>query len=199
MNPSTIRLAAIEYFKVAETTLADANDRYWHAVCTRFYALAYYRVADYDNAFSSATFALQESEDIGQRSGCWVTADLLGKVACARGDYEGSLQHFLYCLQVRKSMGIAPYSQALEGLGVAWTMLGKVADARLAFEKALAEYVPIQSNPTSQAGILRSRFFLKRLTGPNLRPSKEERQALDGWYNQNHLEKVLTSYSPNQT
>ncbi|KAG6840961.1 hypothetical protein H0H93_004401, partial [Arthromyces matolae] len=88
---------------------------------------------------------------------------------------------------------------ALEGLGVTWTMLGKVADARLAFEKALTEYVPIQSNPTSQAGILRSQFFLKRLTGLNLQPSKEERQALDGWYNQNHLEKVLTSYSPNQT
>lgn len=178
--------------EMAEEIFADINNLSCHAISTMRLAMFYYKICQYDQAKSWATSSLEECKNIGYSIGCLSALRTLGQIASAQGDYDGSLQHFIESVKMSKSLGLPSSSDALEGMGVAWAKLGKDTDAQKAFKEALNQHYSEEPTRNSQHDILRIQIFLEHLKNPKLSPSIDELRALQKWYSQDHLDKVLT-------
>ncbi|KAG6871582.1 hypothetical protein C0995_002881 [Termitomyces sp. Mi166 len=188
--------AALNVLKMAESIFAEAENWSWHATSTIrlasffYWACEYYDLAE---AYSWAASSLEESKSIGSSLGCVESLHTLGQIASAQGDYERALEHFLQCLEVNKCLGLPPDGEALEGMGVAWTKLGRFMDAEMAYKEALHQYSSEETTRNSWSDIHRIQFFLKYLEDPKLSPSADEREALSGWYSKFHIDRILAS------
>ncbi|KAG6871420.1 hypothetical protein C0992_011012 [Termitomyces sp. T32_za158] len=184
-----VTLSSLE---LAEEIFAEIKNLSLHAVTTIRLASFYYKRCQYDLASSWAASSLEESQSIGYPIGCLLALRTLGQIASAQGDHEGSLQHFIESIKVGKSMGLSPSGDALEGMGIAWAKLGQVIDAHKAFEEALHQHYSEEPTRNSEHDILRIQFLLNHLRNPKLSPNNNELRALQKWYSQDHLDRILT-------
>ncbi|KAG6918188.1 hypothetical protein DXG01_015976 [Tephrocybe rancida] len=186
--------AALDLLTQAEPVLARVKDWYHHAECSQVTSWVHYDMGQYDLAYACAASALGESDRIGDAQGCAGLHNEIGKILSARGDFEGSLRPHLRSLEIRKASGLPPLSAALQGMGLGWAKLGKVEDARQAFEELLQQFASPDASapsPSIEARIACTHLFLRRLQNPTLIPTQEEYVALRMCYSDGHIEKIL--------
>ncbi|KAG6906201.1 hypothetical protein DXG01_015240 [Tephrocybe rancida] len=183
---------ALDLLTQAEPVLAWAKDWYYHAECSKVISWVHYHMGQYDLAYAYAASALEGSSRIGGGRGCAYLHDRIGKILSARGDFEGSLRSCLRCLEIRKSLGLPPSPDALQGMGLAWAKLGKVEDARQAFEELLQQFASSDAPaPSPDDQFTCTQLFLRRLENPTLLPTQEEYDVLQRLYSDDHIEKIL--------
>ncbi|KAG6816216.1 hypothetical protein H0H87_007714 [Tephrocybe sp. NHM501043] len=185
--------AALNVLMQAEPVLARVNDQLQHSRCLQALATVYYEMDDLDPAYVYATSALKECDDIGDVQGSSYLKNDIGKILSARGQHEASLTSYLQRLEIGTSLGLPASGRALEGVGIAWANLKRVADARQAFEGSLQQYLSEEPVYDAQCGIARSRLFLRKLDNPFVIPTPAERSALRVWYSVDHIDKILLS------
>ncbi|KAG6905880.1 hypothetical protein DXG01_017120 [Tephrocybe rancida] len=186
---------ALDLLTQAEPVLARVKDWEYHAECSRVSSWVHYYMGQYDLAYACAASALEEYDRIGDAQGCAGMHNDIGDIFSARGDFEGSLRSHLRSLEIRKSLRLPPLPGALRGMGLAWAKLGKVEDARQAFEELLQRFARPDApapSPVDQSGIVCTQLFLRRLEDLTLKPTQEEYDALRVWYSDNHIEEILT-------
>ncbi|KAG6846164.1 hypothetical protein H0H93_015659, partial [Arthromyces matolae] len=148
--------SALSLLNQAEVILAKTKDRQRHADCTRSMAYLYYWTGHFDQAYSWATSSFEECTTIGDLTGTSAAFVISGIIASAREDYDVSLDHFLRCLKVRKSMRLLSLGEVLEGMGWVWAKLKKYKDARKALEESLRYYSSSNSNEQVSQGAIRA-------------------------------------------
>ncbi|KAG6913988.1 hypothetical protein DXG01_003039 [Tephrocybe rancida] len=185
---------ALDLLTQAEPVLARVKDWEYHAECSRVSSWVHYYMGQYDLAYACAASALEECDHIGDTQGCAGLHNEIGRILSARGDFEGSLRSHLCSLEIRKSLGLPPLPGALRGMGLAWAKLGKVEDARQAFEELLQQFAGPDApapSPNEQSEIVCTLLFLRRLEDLTLEPTQAEYHALRIWYSDDHIEKIL--------
>ncbi|KAG6912464.1 hypothetical protein DXG01_014365, partial [Tephrocybe rancida] len=131
---------ALDLLMQAEPVLARVKDWEFLAECSRVSSWVHYEMGQYDLAYACAASALEECNRIGDAQGCANLHNEIGKTRSAHRDFEGSFRSHLCSLEIRKSLGLPPIPGALRGMGLAWAKLGKVEDARQAFEDSLQQF-----------------------------------------------------------
>ncbi|KAG6914059.1 hypothetical protein DXG01_002731 [Tephrocybe rancida] len=185
---------ALDLLTQVEPVLAQVKDWEHHAECSCVSLWVHYYMGQYDLAYTCAASALEECDHIGDAQGCAGLHNHIGRIHSAHGNFEGSLRSYLCCLEVLKSLGLPPWSTALRGMGLAWAKLGKVQDACQAFKESLQQLAHPDApapSPITQRKIACTQLFLHRLENPALVPTPEEYDALQGWYSDDHIEKIL--------
>ncbi|KAG6914136.1 hypothetical protein DXG01_002239 [Tephrocybe rancida] len=178
----------------AEPVLARVGDWEHHAECSRVSSWVHYYMGQYDLAYACSVSALKEHDRIGDAQGCANLHNDIGKILSARGDFEGSLRSYLRCLEIWMSLGWSPSSSALQGMGLVWAKLEKVEDARQAFEDSLQPFAHPDApapSPSIEAEMVCTQILLRRLENPTLILTPEEYVALQRWYSDDHIEKIL--------
>ncbi|KAG6913346.1 hypothetical protein DXG01_007536 [Tephrocybe rancida] len=185
---------ALDLLAQAEPVLARVKDWEYHAECSSVSSWVHYHMGQYDLAYACAASALEEFDRIGDAQGCAVLHTEIGRILSACRDFEGSLRSHLRSLEIRKSLGLPPLPDALRGMGLAWAKLGKVDNARQAFEELLQWFARPDApapSPVDQSEIVCTQLFLCRLEDLTLKPTQEEYHALRIWYSDDHIEEIL--------
>ncbi|KAG6904894.1 hypothetical protein DXG01_006434 [Tephrocybe rancida] len=185
---------ALDLLTQAEPVLAQVKDWRHHAECSRVSSWVHYDMGQYDLAYACAASALEEFDRIGDVQGCVGSHNDIGRILSVCGDFEGSLRSHLHCLEIGKTLGLPPLPYALRGMGLAWAKLGKVVDARCAFEESLQQFTSSDAPTLThsiEADIVCTQVFLRQLENSTLIPTPEEYVALQCWYSDDHIEKIL--------
>ncbi|SEU27728.1 AfsR/SARP family transcriptional regulator [Nonomuraea wenchangensis] len=119
----------------------EAGDPIWEANALSAVGWIRLQLGEYDAARDACEQALTLFRRHHDRGGEAATLDSLGKLAFHQGEYERALDHYGHCLDLRKGTGNAWQSaDTMVGLGDAHHALGNDAEARAAWQDALALY-----------------------------------------------------------
>ncbi|KAF8063534.1 hypothetical protein FPV67DRAFT_251307 [Lyophyllum atratum] len=169
----------IDLLKSARATFAEVKDLMNLAHSAYYLAKVYFWDSAWEAARTWATAAVQEYDRLGRYEPDGTR--MLARVCIVMGDYDAALKMLMRTLEQSKSNGsLADTALTLEGMGRAWSKMGRKVDAREAFEECL-RILSVERPESTNYG-LRCQFFLRKLEDPSSRPSYEERRALSGGY-----------------
>lgn len=169
---------AVDLLHEARTTFAEFGDALNVAKCSDTLSQGYSQRDDADQARKWAMAAVHEYDRIGRYERA---SELSAQAHSASGDYDSALKLLMQALERSRSYG-APMTTAetLENIGRIWVQMGRIADAKEAFQECVQMYSLLRG--ARYFGATRCRYFVRKLEDPLLKPAEEEWTALARWW-----------------